>query len=163
MRRLHRLTHDGKQLAVARFDGAALLLDPASGKTTAQPLPVKPVAPKAEKASPAGVPRGRTTTVTVTGKDLDHARSVTASVPGVTARLGTPSPERVEMELTVPADAAVISMWHDVYLDFAYPPIARYRTDGRRMGRKAADFLLHQLRHGTGKVRKAPFMPEFVE
>lgn len=65
--------------------------------------------------------------------------------------------------IRVPADAAVISMWHDVFLEFAYPPIARYRTDGRRMGRKAADFLLHQLRHGTGKVRRAPFMPELVE
>lgn len=33
----------------------------------------------------------------------------------------------------------------------------------RQMGRKAADFLLHPLRHGNGKVREAPFLPEFIE
>ncbi len=65
--------------------------------------------------------------------------------------------------IRIPTEAAVISMWHDVFLEFAYPPIARYRTDGRQMGRKAADFLLHQMQHGNGKVRKAPFIPEFIE
>src|SRR5207248_3535148 len=44
----------GGQLAVGRFDGVAVLLDPATGKVTAQPLPAKPVAPKAERLAPPG-------------------------------------------------------------------------------------------------------------
>ncbi len=65
--------------------------------------------------------------------------------------------------LRIPEDAGVISMWNDTYLDFTYPSIARYRTDGRRMGRKAADLLLHQARHGQGRAQNVPFMPQFIE
>src|SRR5207248_3261327 len=54
------LRPDGKQLALARFDGAALLVDPATGQPTAQPLPAKPTPPKPTKLSPAGVVRGST-------------------------------------------------------------------------------------------------------
>jgi hypothetical protein len=41
---------DGKQLAVARFDGVALLLDPNTGKIVARPNPAAPIAPAAPPA-----------------------------------------------------------------------------------------------------------------
>jgi hypothetical protein len=40
---------DGKQLALGRYDGALVLLDAATGKRQAEPLPIKPKPPRAEK------------------------------------------------------------------------------------------------------------------
>ena len=55
------LRPDGKQFALARFDGAGVLIDTASGKVVHQPLPVKAKAPpvkaqppKPDKFGPAG-------------------------------------------------------------------------------------------------------------
>ncbi|HEX4611970.1 MAG TPA: WD40 repeat domain-containing protein, partial [Urbifossiella sp.] len=100
---------DGKQLALGLFNGTAVLLDPATGKTTAQPLPAKPVAPKAEKASPTGVPRGRTTRIAVSGQNLDQATGVSPTLPGVQAKIVPTgrSATGVEIEVMVPPTAPV--------------------------------------------------------
>src|SRR5439155_9081655 len=58
---------DGKQLAVGRFDGAGVLLDADTGKLQAQALPAKALKIVAERLTPVGGQRGKTTRVTVTG------------------------------------------------------------------------------------------------
>lgn len=62
----------------------------------------------------------------------------------------------------IPEEAAVITLWDDVNLDVTSPTIARYRTDGKLMGRKVEAALSDLLRHGTGKTRAIPVIPEFV-
>jgi len=62
----------------------------------------------------------------------------------------------------IPAEAAVVTLWDDVNLDATFPTIARYRTDGKLMGRKVESLLAELLRHGAGKTRAIPVMPEFV-
>jgi DNA-binding LacI/PurR family transcriptional regulator len=62
----------------------------------------------------------------------------------------------------IPAEAALVTLWDDVNLDVTFPTIARYRTDGKLMGRKVEAALTDLLRHGTGKTRAIPVMPEFV-
>jgi len=62
----------------------------------------------------------------------------------------------------LPEEAAVITLWDDVNLEVTFPTIARYRTDGKLMGRKVESVLTDLLRHGTGKTRAIPVMPEFV-
>ena len=98
---------DGKQLAVGLFDGSGLLVDSATGKATAQPLPAKPVPPKPEKLTPSAAVRGATTKVTITGKGLDQATKVTASSPDVAATVGTRSANAIELELRIAPTAAV--------------------------------------------------------
>ena len=100
---------DGKQLALGLFNGNALLVDAATGATVTQLLPVKSVAPKAEKANPAGVPRGKTTRVAVAGKKLDQATGVTANVPGVKVKIvpSGRSATGVELEVVIPPAAPV--------------------------------------------------------
>jgi WD40 repeat protein len=89
---------DGKQLALARFDGARVLLDPATGKATvlaarAKVDPnVKPAggaraAPKIERLAPNGGPRGAKVAVAVFGSNLEGVTAVTASAPDVRVRL----------------------------------------------------------------------------
>lgn len=62
----------------------------------------------------------------------------------------------------IPAEAAVVTLWDDENLDVTFPTITRYRTDGKLMGRKVESVLTGLLRHGTGKTRAIPVMPEFV-
>ncbi len=64
--------------------------------------------------------------------------------------------------IRVPAEAGVIALWDDVDLDVTFPTIARYRTDGRIMGRKIEHMLMDLIRHGPGKVRAVPMIPEFI-
>jgi WD40 repeat protein len=111
---------DGKQLAVARFDGALVLLDPATGKATAQPLPAKdkpapvpakaqppkPVPPKVEKLTPNGGMRGASTRVVVTGANLDRVTKVSASSDAVTVSLAKEKPTATRLELEVASTAA---------------------------------------------------------
>ena len=97
---------DGKQLAVGLFDGTGLLIDAATGKATAQPLPPKPVVPKPEKLTPNGIPRGRVTKIVVRGKDLDQVTKVTASSPDVWVRLTAQTATHAELEVTAPPTVA---------------------------------------------------------
>ncbi len=64
--------------------------------------------------------------------------------------------------IRVPADAGVIALWDDVNLDVTFPTIARYRTDGKVMGRKIVHLLMDIIRHGPGKARSVPIVPEFI-
>ncbi|MBY0460904.1 MAG: hypothetical protein K2V38_26590, partial [Gemmataceae bacterium] len=70
------LKPDAKQFALARFDGAGVLVDAGSGKVLAQPMPAKPAQPKIDRLAPAGGPRGATVTVAAFGTGLDAVRSV---------------------------------------------------------------------------------------
>jgi len=97
---------DGMQIAVGLFDGSARLLDPATGEATAQPLPAKPVAPKPEKLTPDAAPRGKTTKITVTGKNLDQITAMTSSSAAVAVKLlPAIGPAAVEVEVTPSATA----------------------------------------------------------
>lgn len=64
--------------------------------------------------------------------------------------------------IRIPEEAAVVTLWDDVNLEVTFPTIARYRTDGKLMGRKVEALLTGLLRHGTGKTRAISVMPEFV-
>ncbi|MCX8155734.1 MAG: substrate-binding domain-containing protein [Verrucomicrobiae bacterium] len=67
-----------------------------------------------------------------------------------------------KLGLRVPEDVAVISRVDDQYLAYSIPSVARYRVDGERMGRRAAELLLDQIQHGPGKIRSIRLLPEFV-
>jgi len=100
------LRPDGKQLSLGRFDGALELIDTATGKPTAQPLPAKPKPPQGSGAAPVFAHRGATTKVIFTGKDLADVRQITGG-PGVTAKVLSAAAERVEAEVTAAANAPV--------------------------------------------------------
>jgi WD40 repeat protein len=95
----------GQRLAVARFDGAAILLDTATGKSVAQLLPIKPIPPKAESLKPTSVRIGENATVTVTGSNLDFATGVTSSRNDVKVELGAKSSRSLTLTVKVPAGA----------------------------------------------------------
>jgi WD40 repeat protein len=86
---------DGKQLAIARFDGVLALVDPATDKPTAQPLPPPPrkaVAPRIARLEPDAGLRGTTTRVVVTGSDLDLVNKLTTSSGAVRVAITNASP-----------------------------------------------------------------------
>jgi DNA-binding LacI/PurR family transcriptional regulator len=64
--------------------------------------------------------------------------------------------------IAVPGAANVLAMWDEHGLDATYPTIARYRTDGRILGRKAGDMLLHLIRNGSSVVQALPIIPEYI-
>lgn len=64
--------------------------------------------------------------------------------------------------IRIPAEASVISLWDDFSLSFTHPVVTRYRTDGKTLGHQIGRTLLDQLRHGSGKVRTVPVIPEYV-
>jgi hypothetical protein len=124
---------DGKQLALARFDGANVLLDTATGKATvlatrAKVDPnVKPAGgaqpkdppPKVERTVPAGAPRGARVTMAVFGSNLESVTAVTASSPEVAVRFDRAQNRHnaLAVELTLGARAPVGA----VQLTFASP------------------------------------------
>jgi WD40 repeat protein len=95
----------GQQLAMARFDGAALVIAAATGKPIAQLIPLKPVPPKPEKLVPTGVLIGETSTVTVTGGNLDSGTRVSSSRSDVKATVVAKSANSLTLQVTVPRDA----------------------------------------------------------
>jgi DNA-binding LacI/PurR family transcriptional regulator len=64
--------------------------------------------------------------------------------------------------LRVPADASIIAGWDDEFLHFAIPKFACYKVSGVKLASKAAAMLLDLIKHGTGKLRRVPILPEFV-
>lgn len=94
------LRPDGKQLALARFDGVGILIDPTTGKSVSQPLPAKakeekvspapaqpkPMPPKVDTLTPNGGTRGKTTRVTISGTNLDQVKAITANLPNVVVK-----------------------------------------------------------------------------
>ena len=64
--------------------------------------------------------------------------------------------------IRVPGDASIIGTWDHDHFDYTYPTIARYRTDGRIIGRQLGRIVLDLIRNGPGKIRSIPVMPEYV-
>ena len=62
----------------------------------------------------------------------------------------------------IPAEAAIIAGWDDMFLHFTIPTLAHYRIDGEKAGRKTAGLLIDLLKHGLGKIRSVRILPEFV-
>jgi DNA-binding beta-propeller fold protein YncE len=95
--------HDGKQLAVGRFDGVVTLLDAATGKVQSEPLPAKPKPPVLTRIVPDAAPRGAPVRVRLVGKHLAGLVSVTAAIPhGKATVLTGGSPNETEAELLIP-------------------------------------------------------------
>jgi hypothetical protein len=117
------LRPDGRQVAVARFDGGGVLIDAATGKTTAELLPLKaapaekrtadlippprarPVPPKFGKVALVGVARGVPTRIKLTGTDFEFARAAIPNVPDVAAKLVSDGRTATALELEVTAGA----------------------------------------------------------
>lgn len=93
---------DEKQLAVGRYDGTLLLLDPASGNVQAQPLPAKPQPPKINKLTPNSGTRGSSVRVRLDGQHLDGVNEITTNVTGATVKLLSAA----EAEIAIPAKTA---------------------------------------------------------
>jgi hypothetical protein len=96
---------DRKQFSLGRYDGTASLVEEATGKVQAQPLPVKPRPPQLNKLSPEAVQRGRPVTVVFEGQHLDGAAEVTVQHAGAVAKLvpDTKLPTTLVAEVTFPA------------------------------------------------------------
>jgi hypothetical protein len=99
---------DQKQLALGRYDGKALLLEAATGKVVAEPLPGKPKPPQLHKLAPAEGRAGAVVRVTFTGKYLEGAVELTSTLPGVKAKfLGEGKTATfLQADVTIPAGAA---------------------------------------------------------
>jgi hypothetical protein len=102
------LRPDQKQIALGRYDGALLLLNPADGQVQSQPLPAKPKPPQLNKVSPNSGSRGRTVRLTFEGRSLDGTLEVTATLPGAGVKLlpETQTATSVQADVTIPATAA---------------------------------------------------------
>jgi WD40 repeat protein len=93
---------DQKQLAVGRYDGVLTLLEEATGKVEAEPLPVKPKPPVLNKITPQAGPRGQTLCLKLEGKYL-HDGEIIAPFPGIKATLtATAEPAVIEAQVTIP-------------------------------------------------------------
>jgi len=113
------LRPDGKQFAVARFDGAAVVIDAAAGKPVAELLAAKgapkgntgetvsAAQPKVETLAPSGATRGTTARVRVSGTNLGQVTAVSASLPDVQVRLVPAGWDATKLELDVVIGAAV--------------------------------------------------------
>jgi WD40 repeat protein len=103
------LRPDGKQLAVGRFDGAASLVDTASGNGIAQLLPAKPLPPKPLKLSPAVGVRGAVTKVNLAGMNLDYLKRVTTNSDKVAVKIdpGRQASDQVGLEISVEPNATI--------------------------------------------------------
>ncbi len=97
---------DEKQLALGRYDGVVLLLDPATGKVVGQPVPPQPKPPQITGVVPRAGQRGKTVHVTLQGKHLDQVTAIGASRPEILIRLASAkrSPDQLHAELTIPAN-----------------------------------------------------------
>jgi WD40 repeat protein len=97
---------DHKQLTLGRFDGVVVVLDEATGKVQAEPLPIKPKPPQLSKLSPASGQRGRPVRLTFEGKHLDQAPELVSSYPGVSAKFlaDGKTPNSIRADLTFPGD-----------------------------------------------------------
>jgi WD40 repeat protein len=94
------------EFALGRYDGVVLLIDQATGKVLAQPVPVKPKPPQVVKLSPPAGQRGKALRLVFEGNHLDTVTEVVADPPGVSARLlPEKTPTRVVVEAAFPADA----------------------------------------------------------
>ena len=71
-------------IAIGRFDGEMVILDEATGKGIASPLPVKPKLPVITKISPSSATRGQVVAMVIEGRNLDDVIQVSLTgVPGI--------------------------------------------------------------------------------
>lgn len=75
-----------EELILGLYDGIVTARDTKTGKVERKILPVAPKPPKLEKIAPASVPRGKTTSLTITGEGVEGGSLVT-DLPGVTANV----------------------------------------------------------------------------
>jgi hypothetical protein len=78
------------------------LLDEATGKLQAQPLPRKPKAPTLGKLSPATGVRGRAVKLLAEGKDLEDVTEAITTIPGARTVLAGGKASAVEVQMTIP-------------------------------------------------------------
>jgi WD40 repeat protein len=99
---------DHKQLALGRYDGGLVLLDEATGKVQAEPLPAKPKPPQLNKLSPGSGTRGQTVRVTFEGQALDAAGELTSTLPGAVGKVVADSvaANAVQVDVTILATTA---------------------------------------------------------
>jgi hypothetical protein len=103
------LRPDGKQLAAGRFDGKLELLDLTTGKVLFTPLPAQPKPPTLTKVTPDSVRRGETVRMVLEGQRLDQVDSIRIDPDGFAVKIdrSTRAPNRLEIDLTVTASAAI--------------------------------------------------------
>lgn len=95
-----------KQIAVGRFDGTLSILDSTTGKVLQTPVPVKPTPPKITSISPAFLPRGVMTRVTITGTGLESTTKL--NLNGVKAEFPfKPTETHLVADMTVSPTAVV--------------------------------------------------------
>ncbi len=97
---------DGRQLAVGRYDGAVVLLDEATGKVVAEPLPVKPKPPVLKKLTPNSGQRGTTVFVLAEGSGGLLLRGPHGIVGHMVVRNGVPPQGMMEFNVQIPANVA---------------------------------------------------------
>jgi hypothetical protein len=95
---------DGKQFAVGRFDGVLQFLDPATGKPTATPIPVKPKPPTIASITPDSAPRGQVVRVRLEGNRLDAVTGARSTPAGVNVSVVVRSRSHLEADVSIPAD-----------------------------------------------------------
>jgi len=64
--------------------------------------------------------------------------------------------------IRVPGEMSLIANWDDHCLNCTFPIISRYHTGGQTLGTKLATVMLGLIRHGIGKIRSFPILPEYV-
>lgn len=64
--------------------------------------------------------------------------------------------------IRVPTDVSIISGWDEQILAHTHPTIARYRLNGKALGKQMGAMLLDLLRNGAGKIREVRLLPEFI-
>ncbi len=100
------LRPDQRQLALGRYDGRLVLLDAATGKVQAEPLPPKPKPPQLTKLDlPAGR-RGQVLRLTFEGKHLDGITALSTPTPGVTGKVVSATKTRAQLDVTFSAQLA---------------------------------------------------------
>ena len=117
-----RLRPDGAQIAIGRFDGTGLFLDPNDDRKILHFLPVKPKPPAMTRVAPDSVLRGKTTRLTIDGQRLDSSKSIIATATGVSFAIVSKLDNKLEVDLTVPANAVAGPISFQVASDAGMSP-----------------------------------------
>lgn len=91
---------DGKQLAIGRFDGVGVFLDPASGANGKTFLPAIPKPPTITNVSPLSAVRGKSARLVIHGQHLDSVSSI--PIAGMSTKILQAAPTKLEAELVIP-------------------------------------------------------------
>jgi len=97
---------DQKQLALGRYDGVLLLLDPNTGKAQNQPLPIKPKPPVLDRVVPGNGVRGQSLKLKLEGKNLPLDTEIISTLAGLKTRILSVGPTGLEVQADIPANTA---------------------------------------------------------